>query len=92
MEDTYVKVVLVVVPLFILFAHFTLGWDWLTAFYRGMILLTIASPCVASSSPATLSAISRAARKGMIIKGGDIADNIANLEAIVLTRRAPNHW
>ncbi len=45
MEDTYVKVVLVVVPLFILFAHFTLGWDWLTAFYRGMILLTIASPC-----------------------------------------------
>lgn len=93
MEDTYVKVVLVVVPLFILFAHFALGWDWLTAFYRGMILLTIASPCaiVASSSPATLSAISRAARKGMIIKGGDIADNIANLEAIVFdkTRRVP---
>ncbi|MGQ7462662.1 heavy metal translocating P-type ATPase [Streptococcus suis] len=88
MEDTYVKVVLVVVPLFILFAHFVLGWDWLTAFYRGMILLTIASPCalVASSSPATLSAISRAARKGMIIKGGDIADNIADLEAIVFDK------
>ncbi len=88
MEDTYVKVVLVVVPLFILLAHFALGWDWLTAFYRGMILLTIASPCalVASSSPATLSAISRAARKGMIIKGGDIADNIANLEAIVFDK------
>ncbi|HFI0148275.1 TPA: heavy metal translocating P-type ATPase [Streptococcus suis] len=88
MEDTYVKVVLVVVPLFILFAHFALDWDWLTAFYRGMILLTIASPCalVASSSPATLSAISRAARKGMIIKGGDIADKIANLEAIVFDK------
>ncbi|RRR53191.1 heavy metal translocating P-type ATPase [Streptococcus suis] len=88
MEDTYVKVVLVVVPLFILFAHFALGWDWLTAFYRGMILLTIASPCalVASSSPTTLSAISRAARKGMIIKGGDIADNIAGLEAIVFDK------
>ncbi|MGT2743448.1 heavy metal translocating P-type ATPase [Streptococcus plurextorum] len=88
MEDTYVKVVLVVVPLFILFAHFAMGWDWLTAFYRGMILLTIASPCalVASSSPATLSAISRAARKGMIIKGGDIADKIANLEAIVFDK------
>lgn len=88
MEDTYVKVVLLVVPLFILLAHFALDWDWLTAFYRGMILLTIASPCalVASSSPATLSAISRAARKGMIIKGGDIADNIANLEAIVFDK------
>ena len=88
MEDTYVKVVLVAVPLFILFVHFALGWDWLNSFYRGMILLTIASPCalVASSSPATLSAISRAARKGMIIKGGDIADNIANLEAIVFDK------
>lgn len=62
MEDTYVKVVLVAVPIFILFVHFALGWDWLNSFYRGMILLTIASPCalVASSSPATLSAISRA--------------------------------
>lgn len=88
MEDTYVKIVLAVVPLFILFAHFALGWEWLTAFYRGMILLTIASPCalVASSSPATLAAISRAARKGMIIKGGDIADNIAGLEAIVFDK------
>ena len=88
MEDTYVKVVLVAVPIFILFVHFALGWDWLNSFYRGMILLTIASPCalVASSSPATLSAISRAARKGMIIKGDDIADNIANLEAIVFDK------
>ncbi len=88
MEDTYVKVVLLIVPLFIFFAHFVLGWEWLTAFYRGMILLTIASPCalVASSAPATLAAISRAARKGMIIKGGDIADNIAGLETIVFDK------
>lgn len=88
MEDSYVKVILVTVPLFILFVHFALGWDWLTAFYRGMILLTIASPCalVASSSPATLSAISRAASQGMIIKGGDIADRIAQLEAIVFDK------
>ncbi|WP_156009947.1 heavy metal translocating P-type ATPase [Streptococcus ruminantium] len=88
MEDTYVKVVLIAVPLFNLFVHFVLGWDWLTSFYRSMILLTIASPCalVASSSPATLSAISRAARKGMIIKGGDIADRIANLDAIVFDK------
>ncbi|WP_156021632.1 heavy metal translocating P-type ATPase [Streptococcus ruminantium] len=88
MEDTYVKVVLIAVPLFNLFVHFVLGWNWLTSFYRSMILLTIASPCalVASSSPATLSAISRAARKGMIIKGGDIADRIANLDAIVFDK------
>lgn len=87
-EDTYVKIVLMVVPAFILLVHLILGWDLQTAFYRGMILLTIASPCalVASTSPTTLSAISRAARKGMIIKGGDIADHIAGLEAIVFDK------
>ncbi|HHT7648808.1 TPA: heavy metal translocating P-type ATPase [Streptococcus suis] len=71
MEDTYVKIVLVVVPLFILFAHFALCWDWLTAFYRGMILLTIASPCalVASSSPATLSAIALQSLEDVTGKG-----------------------
>lgn len=71
LEDTYVKIVLLMVPIFIFFTHFILGWEWLSAFYRGMILLTVASPCalVAASTPASLSAISRAARKGLVIKG-----------------------
>lgn len=53
-----------------------------------MILLTVASPCalLASSTPASLSAISRAARMGMILKGGDTADNLAGLKAIVFDK------
>ncbi|MFZ2483806.1 MAG: heavy metal translocating P-type ATPase, partial [Streptococcus parauberis] len=88
LEDGYVKFVLLLVPFFILFCHFVLGWEWLTAFYRGMILLTVASPCalVASSSPASLSAISRAARKGLIIKGGDIIDNMGDIRAVVMDK------
>lgn len=88
METTYVKAVLIVVPLFILGIHFIGGWDWQTAFYRGMILLTVASPCalLASSTPATLSAISRAARFGMIVKGGDTAENIGQLKALVFDK------
>lgn len=88
MEDPYVKLVLCLVPCFILLAHFGLNWDWQTAFYRGMILLTIASPCalVASSAPATLAAISRAARKGLMIKGGDVAEAISGLKAIVFDK------
>lgn len=88
LENTYVKVVLVLVPAFILFAYLVLHWDLQTAFYRGMILLTVASPCalLASSTPASLSTISRAAKKGMIIKGGDTADNLASLKAIVFDK------
>ncbi|MGT2755056.1 heavy metal translocating P-type ATPase [Streptococcus ovis] len=88
MENQYVKAVLIVVPLFILGMHFIGGWDWQTAFYRGMILLTVASPCalLASSAPATLSAISRAARMGMIVKGGDTAENVGQLKAIVFDK------
>ncbi len=88
LENTYVKVVLVLVPVFIAVTYFVLGWDLQTAFYRGMILLTVASPCalLASSTPASLSAISRAAKMGMIIKGGDTADHLASLKAIVFDK------
>lgn len=88
LEDNYVKFVLLLVPTFIIFCHFVLGWTWLSAFYRGMILLTVASPCalIASSTPASLSAISRAARKGLVIKGGDIIDNMGDIKAVVMDK------
>lgn len=88
LEDIYVKFVLLLVPTFIIFCHFVLGWTWLSAFYRGMILLTVASPCalIASSTPASLSAISRAARKGLVIKGGDIIDNMGDIKAVVMDK------
>lgn len=38
-ENTYVKMVLVIVPLFILLMPFLLGWIWHQSFYRGMALL-----------------------------------------------------
>lgn len=87
-EDTYVKVVLIGVPLFIAFAYFVLDWGWTESFYRGMVLLTVASPCalVASATPATLSAISNAARNGMVFKGGQTIDNVNALDAIIFDK------
>lgn len=87
-EDTYVKVVLIGVPLFILAVYFLLGWSMEESFYRGMVLLTVASPCalVASAAPATLSAISRAAKKGMVFKGGQAIDNVNQLKAIIFDK------
>src|SRR5690625_2676105 len=71
-ESKYVIGVLIAVPIFIFilytFNHFTFQ----ESFYRGMVLLTVASPCalVASVTPATLSAISNGARNGVLFKGG----------------------
>lgn len=87
-ESTYVKAVLVAVPLFIMGAYFVAGWPFQEAFYRGMVLLTVASPCalIASATPATLSAISRAARNGILFKGGSSLDNTTRVKAIVFDK------
>lgn len=88
LEDYYVKVVLLLVPMFIVATYGLLQWDWSTAFYRGMILLTVVSPCalVASATPASLSALSCAARKGLMIKGGDIAGGLGDLKVMVFDK------
>lgn len=74
-----------------------LGWSWHESFYRGMVLLVVASPCalVASATPATLAAISNGARNGVLFKGGIYLENLASLNAIAfdktgtLTRGVP---
>ncbi len=83
-ENTYVKVVLLMVPLMIFIPYFFLGWSWSESFYRGMVLLVVASPCalVASATPATLAAISSGARNGVLFKGGIFLEHLADLKAI----------
>jgi Cd2+/Zn2+-exporting ATPase len=87
-EDTYVKVVLVAVPLFILLMPLLFHWSWEEAFYRGMVLLTVASPCalVASVAPANLSTISRSAKNGILFKGGDVIDRTTDVQAVVFDK------
>lgn len=87
-EGTYVKTVLMVVVLMMFLPHFLLGWSWHESFYRAMILLVVASPCalVASIMPATLSAISKGARHGILFKGGVHLENLGTLEAIAFDK------
>lgn len=87
-ENVYVKVVLIAVPLMILLTHLLLGWTWTESFYRGMVLLVVASPCalVASATPATLAAISNGAKHGVLFKGGNYLENLANLKAIAFDK------
>ncbi|MHC5247987.1 heavy metal translocating P-type ATPase [Enterococcus sp. LJL90] len=87
-ENIYVKAVLVLVPLSIILSHFLLGWSFQESFYRGMVLLVVASPCalVAAATPATLAAISNGARNGVLFKGGTYLENLAQLKAIAFDK------
>lgn len=87
-EPIYVKIVLAIVPIFILLTHFVFNWDWNTSFYRGMVLLIAASPCAlaASAIPATLSGISNLAKRGVLFKGGSYLANLANIKAVAFDK------
>jgi Cd2+/Zn2+-exporting ATPase len=61
---------------------------WARSFYRGMALLVAASPCaLALGTPASvLAAIARAARKGVLIKGGVHLENLGVVRALALDK------
>ncbi|PDW02945.1 cadmium-translocating P-type ATPase [Candidatus Viridilinea mediisalina] len=77
-EQWYAMGVIGAVALFILLMPPMFGVDFSDNFYRGMVLLTVASPCalVISVPAALLSAIANGARRGILFKGG------AHLEAL----------
>ncbi|GAB2319414.1 heavy metal translocating P-type ATPase [Alkalibacterium sp. s-m-22] len=87
-ETHYVKIVLVFVPVMILVFLYILGWGFTESFYRGMVLLTVASPCalMASASPATLSAISNGAKNGVLYKGGSYLENFSHISAVAFDK------
>jgi len=87
-ENTYVKIVLVFVPVMIAVFYFLLDWGWNESFYRGMVLLTVASPCalMASATPAVLSAISNAAKRGILFKGGIAIENFSAMDCIAFDK------
>jgi Cd2+/Zn2+-exporting ATPase len=87
-EGHYVKIVLLITLLMLFLPHYLLNWSWNETFYRAMVLLVVASPCalVASIMPATLSAISNGARRGILFKGGVHLENLSHLQAIAFDK------
>lgn len=67
---------------------FVFGQSWYESFYRGMVFLTVASPCALAASviPPTLSAISNLAKRGVLFKGGAYLANIAQLKAVAFDK------
>ncbi len=88
LEPKYVTLVLIIFPFYILFGNYILQWGWSESFYRGMVFLTVTSPCAlaASAVPATLSAISNLAKHGVLFKGGSYVANLAGIHAVAFDK------
>ena len=65
-------------------AFYVLGRDWEEALYRAATLLVAASPCaiVISVPAAILSALSAAARGGVLFKGGAALETLAGVDTL----------
>lgn len=62
--------------------------DWRSAFYRSLTLLVVASPCalIISTPAAVLSAIGRAARKGILFKSGSYLLGLGSVKAVAFDK------
>ena len=87
-EPVYVTIVLALFPVVLAIGILFLNWDFLTAFYRGMVYLIAVSPCAlaASATPVTVSAISTLSRKGIFIKSGASLEKMSEVEAIAFDK------
>ena len=86
-ESIFVPVVLVGAALLIVLPPL-FGLPFAASFYRAMAVLVAASPCaLAIATPsAVLSGIARAARSGVLIKGGAHLENLGVLTAIAFDK------
>lgn len=65
-----------------------MGWPWLTAVYKALVLLVIACPCaLVISTPVTVvSGLAAAARRGILIKGGVYLEQARKLTVLGLDK------
>jgi Cd2+/Zn2+-exporting ATPase len=86
-EKYYVPSVLIIV-LLLLFAFLVIDETFNQSFYRAMSVLIAASPCaLAISTPsAVLAGIARAARQGVLIKGGRPLEALGEISAIAFDK------
>ncbi|MEO1222090.1 MAG: HAD-IC family P-type ATPase, partial [Pseudomonadota bacterium] len=86
-ERIFVPLVLALAVL-LLFAPFVIDEPFSESFYRSMAVLVAASPCaLAIATPsAVLSGVARAARGGVLIKGGAALEDLGTLKAMAFDK------
>lgn len=84
----YTPVVFVLAVAVALTTPWLMGWPWLQALYKALVLLVIACPCaLVISTPVTVvSALASAARRGILIKGGSYLEDARRIKVITLDK------
>src|SRR5699024_6754039 len=87
-EPIYVTIVLLLTPVFFLLGFLIFQWSSYDSFYRTMVFLIATSPCALAVTdiPATLSAISNLAKRGVLFKGGSYLSNLSDLKAVAFDK------
>src|SRR5699024_8225686 len=87
-EPKYVTIVLLLTPVFYLLGLYIFQWTSYDSFYRTMVFLIATSPCALAVTdiPATLSAISNLAKRGVLFKGGSYLSNLSDLTAVAFDK------
>jgi Zn2+/Cd2+-exporting ATPase len=86
-EKYFVPLVLVLV-IILMFSYLFTSETFAQTFYRAMVVLVAASPCaLAISTPsAVLAGVARAARQGVLIKGGRPLEDLGSLSAVAFDK------
>ena len=84
----YTPIVMALALLLALLAPLLLGWTWMQSLYQALALLVIACPCaLVLSTPVTVvSALTAAARQGVLIKGGSALEAARQLRTMALDK------
>ena len=87
-ESIYVYIVIAMAIMFMVIPPL---FNWLSveeAFYRGIVVLVVGSPCalVASISPAVLSSLSNASSKKILMKGGAILESLNDVKIVLFDK------
>lgn len=84
----YTPIVITLAALVVLVPVLVLGQPLSMWFYRGLVLLVISCPCaMAISTPVSMvSGLTAAARRGILIKGGDVIEQLKDVKAIIFDK------